>query len=91
MGDTLLGWDFDGFFLDTVLATLFFTILSYPIVRICYPIVRVCYSIVRVSYPIVRESYNVFPFINLFIVRVSCASCICNSLGRHETFQCLYG
>ena len=46
----------------------------------------------RVSYPIVRESYHVFPFINLCIVRVSYVSCICicNSLGSHETFHCLY-
>ena len=48
----------------TVPATLFFTSLSYPIVRKSYPIVRVCCSIVRVSYPIVRESYHVFPFIS---------------------------
>ena len=48
----------------TVPATLFFTSLSYPIVRESYPIVRVCCSIVRVSYPIVRKSYHVFPFIS---------------------------
>ena len=52
---------------------------------------RICCSIVHVSYPIVRESYHGFPFISLCIVRVSYASCICNSIGRHETFHCLYG
>ena len=52
---------------------------------------RICCSIVRVSYPIVRESYHVFSFISLCIVSVSYVSCICNSLGSHETFHCLYG
>ena len=47
----------------------------------------------RVSYPtcIVRESYHVYPFVSLCIVRVSYVSCICNSLGSHETYHCLYG
>ena len=43
---------------STVPATLTFTFLSYPIVRVSYPIVRLSYPIVRVSYQVLRLSYR---------------------------------
>ena len=44
--------------MSTVPATLTFTFLSYPIVRVSYPIVRLSYTIVRVSYQVLRLSYR---------------------------------
>ena len=65
---------------DTVLATLTFTFLSYPIVRVSHPIVRLPYPIVRVSYmyqffraryPIVETVYTGFAFIVYQVLRLS--------------------
>ena len=63
------------FILDTVPATLCFTILSYPIVHLSYPIVHICCSIVRVSYPIVRKSHHGFPFKSLLCKYRACIVC----------------
>ena len=61
---------------DTVPATLTFTFLSYPTVRISYPIVRLSYLIVRVSYKVFRLSYREnrlsgFAFIVYQVLRLS--------------------
>ena len=60
----------------TVPATLTFTFLSYPIVRISYPIVRLSYPIVLVSYQVFRLSYcenrlSGFAFIVYQVLRLS--------------------
>ena len=62
--------------LFTVPATLTFTFLSYPILRVSYPIVRLSYPIVRVSYQVFRLSYREnrlsgFPFIVYQVLRLS--------------------
>ena len=63
-------------FTCTVPATLTFTFLSYPIVRVSYPIVRLSYPIVRVSYQVFSLSYREnrlsgFPFIVYQVLRLS--------------------
>ena len=64
------------FFQSTVPATLTFTFLSYPIVRVSYPIVRLSYPLVRVSYQVFRLSYREnllsgFAFILYQVLRLS--------------------
>ena len=57
------------FFQSTVPATLTFTFLSYPIVRLSYPLVRVSYQVFRLSY---RENLlSGFPFIVYQVLRLS--------------------
>ena len=65
----------------TVPATLTFTFLSYPIVRVSYPIVRLSYPIVRVSYQVFRLSYREnrlsgFAFIVYQVLRLPGVACI---------------
>ena len=60
----------------TVLATLTFTFLSYPIVRVSYHILCLFYPIVRVSCHVFRLSYREnrlsgFAFIRFCVYRVN--------------------
>ena len=64
------------YYTGTVPATLTFTCLSYPIVRLSYPIVRLSYPIVRLSYQVFRLSYREnrlsgFAFIVYQVLRLS--------------------
>ena len=78
----------------TVPATLTFTFLSYPIVRVSYPIVPLSYCIVRVSYQVFRLSYREKPFIRFSVYRVSGFAFIRFSVYRVSGFAfirfCVY-
>ena len=67
----------------------YYSILSYRALILSYHAYMLFHRACILSYRL--WILSCFPFKSLCIVRVSYVSCICNSLGSHETFHCLYG